>query len=306
MEEIMKSDKILFTVMAILFGIIGISILVFYKEYIGCGVIPFAIAVFFLLLLKTTNEVDEDRQTNQLIQKEDQSQLEILNKQYWSVADTAIPEEAEDLWLHPDDKKYYYGSFMFCWDTGKDLCFFDCEPVDNYPISRKLNLEIKKIPKNKIKYFKVEGDLINETKISGGGGGGSSISGALVGGIVAGGVGAIIGSRKGIDPIKSEFITHDNRKIVFCFENQNNKIESYHFIYDNAIKVFNDLIPNKNYDLIKVQERKTKQSQKKTSTIKKSESYTDNLRELAKLRDEGIITDEEFNEKKNIILRKIT
>ena len=56
-----------------------------------------------------------------------------------------------------------------------------------------------------------EGNLNYVTEVSGGGGGGSSVSGAIVGGILAGEAGAIIGSRKPTDPIKSTTRKIDDR-----------------------------------------------------------------------------------------------
>ena len=70
---------------------------------------------------------------------------------------------------------------------------------------------------DKIEYYGVEGKVFRENKISGGGGGGSSVVGAIVGGAIAGETGAIIGSRRKVNEIKSELLTHDNRAMVLNF-----------------------------------------------------------------------------------------
>jgi hypothetical protein len=45
-------------------------------------------------------------------------------------------------------------------------------------------------------------------------GGGSSVSGAVVGGLLAGGAGAVIGSR---EKVESQLIRHDEREVLFNF-----------------------------------------------------------------------------------------
>ncbi|WP_010243672.1 hypothetical protein [Acetivibrio cellulolyticus] len=75
---------------------------------------------------------------------------------------------------------------------------------------------------DKIEYYATRGEIVHENKITGGGGGGSSIKGAVIGGVIAGEAGAIIGSRKKLDPIKSELIAHDNRETFLNFFDDNN------------------------------------------------------------------------------------
>ena len=49
--------------------------------------------------------------------------------------------------------------------------------------------DILQIPLSNIKYFSAEGEFYRENKIAGGGGGGSSLTGAVVGGVIAGSAG---------------------------------------------------------------------------------------------------------------------
>lgn len=104
----------------------------------------------------------------------------------------------------------------------------------------------RKIEIDKIKYFIVDGQKRYETKIKGGG---SNLGGALVGGAIAGDVGAIIGSRK---KIESEEVEHDERKIVLVYE-KNDKLIKEKFVYSDYIDVFEQLIPEKNYELLLLQ-----------------------------------------------------
>ena len=71
-----------------------------------------------------------------------------------------------------------------------------------------------KIKVSNIKYYRIVGDKYVTTEVTGGGGGGSSIKGAIIGGIIAGEAGAIIGSRKSIEPVKSNSTVHDKQSVL--------------------------------------------------------------------------------------------
>ena len=157
------------------------------------------------------------------------------------------------------------------------------------------------IPLNEIEYYYISGERYRETKISGGDGGGISIGGALVGSFIAGDVGAIIGSRKASTPLSSEMVMHDSRETVLCFF-QNGTRKTMRFRYED-IQVFDDLIPEKNHIIVTEVKRQTLIQ----SSIKAGEpiAITAQIRELAGLRDDGIITEGEFQTKKNELLTKM-
>lgn len=160
----------------------------------------------------------------------------------------------------------------------------------NYPMS---------IWIDKIDYFERTGEVFHESKISGGGGGGVSIVGAIVGGIIAGGTGAIIGSRQRVNPIKSEIITHDARVTNLKFFDQYKNRHTL-ALGANAFEVLQDLIPEKEYGLVMANRSSAPKSE--DFTDKKESNVIDLLREFAKLKDEGIITPEEFEAKKKQML----
>lgn len=94
-----------------------------------------------------------------------------------------------------------------------------------------------------IKYYELTGSKHKEQNISGGG---SSIKGAVAGGLIAGGTGAIIGSRKGIE---TSYKDVDDRKVIVTFNNSideydNNTLELDVECYDKLL----DYIPEKEYD----------------------------------------------------------
>lgn len=146
---------------------------------------------------------------------------------------------------------------------------------------------------DKIEYYATRGEIVHENKITGGGGGGSSIKGAVIGGVIAGEAGAIIGSRKKLDPIKSELIAHDNRETFLNFFDDNNIKNSMFFDF-NDYSIFNELIPEKSFDIVNT--IKTNNILNRVVNESKSTSIPDQIRELAKLKSEGILTEEEFTE----------
>jgi hypothetical protein len=192
---------------------------------------------------------------------------------------------------------------VYCWKNNTDLCFFPDKPnYDNIVEFTEDNIKIVKISIDQIEYFSTRGEQYRETKISGGGGGGSSLGGAIVGGAIAGGAGAIIGSRKGVESIKSEVVTHDTRETYINYFDDNGQRQS--LVFDiSAQQALNDLIPEKEYEIVSA--IKTNDLIHKEMNKGEGTSIVDQIRELAKLKDEGILTEQEFAEKKSQLLDKI-
>lgn len=189
---------------------------------------------------------------------------------------------------------------VYIWKSEGDISFFPCSlsNIDSVSIA---NLKVKTISLSQIEYFSKGGEIFRENKITGGGGGGSSIGGAVAGGLIAGEVGAVIGSRKKTSEIKSELITHDTRNAFLNYFDNN---ERHTLFFDiDAYQIFNDLIPEKEYTIVNA--IKSSEIIKNQIRISSQKSITDQLRELAKLRDDGIITENDFNEKKKQLLDKI-
>jgi hypothetical protein len=157
------------------------------------------------------------------------------------------------------------------------------------------------IPIEDIEHFSIAGELFREQKISGGGGGGSDIGGAIVGGVIAGGAGAIIGSRKKTEEIKSKLVTHDTRETILSyFLNGNRKT----IVFKHGdFQMFEDLIPEKNYDL--VTEIKRQRLVQQSTKADSSKAITEQIKELAKLKDDGILTEDEYDAKKRELLARI-
>ncbi|MBU3135029.1 hypothetical protein KPL39_01980 [Clostridium gasigenes] len=155
-----------------------------------------------------------------------------------------------------------------------------------------------KISMKDIEYFSTQGEISSHTKISGGGGvvGGNSMKGAIVGGVIAGGAGAVIGSRKKgvIEPIKSEIVKQDDRETFINYFVGGEK-HSMFFDFNNYTTLLK-IMPEKDYNNV------VNKAIKKGSN---TSSIAEDIKSLSELKEKGILTDKEFDEKKKILLDKI-
>lgn len=147
----------------------------------------------------------------------------------------------------------------------------------------------KSIPIDSIQYFAREGQVTSETQISGGGSS-SNLTGAVIGGLIAGPAGAIIGGQNKMAPIQSTTVRHDDRKTVLVYNK--GRLEFAWQDYEAFMK----LIPEKELSVVQLATAQAKQ---------KERSVADQLRELKSLHDEGLLTDEEFEEKRQQLVRQI-
>ncbi len=167
--------------------------------------------------------------------------------------------------------------------------------VDRADVSE---LKLRTIPLRSILYFEEIGELRQFAMVSGGG---TSLKGALLGYALAEDLGAIICSR---EPITTEIVSNDDRRIELIYKNQNNDIENLEFTHD-AYSVFKQLIPSKELrricalNSLKEERNAPGKSAPKNQTVKKK------LKQLQGLMDEGLITEEEFMQKKQKILDSI-
>ncbi len=153
----------------------------------------------------------------------------------------SIPTDAYKVTIFNDFTENY-GTLCYLWIDKNILKLLPNEHSVNAGNTQQINI-------SNINYFTQKGDFYTEAKISGGGGGGSSLKGAVVGGVIAGGAGAVIGSRKKIEPIKTENMVVDKRKTIVEYRTMQNP-KKFVFLNSEAYNVLMKEIPQKEKNLI--------------------------------------------------------
>ncbi|MBP1920408.1 SHOCT domain-containing protein [Youngiibacter multivorans] len=190
----------------------------------------------------------------------------------------------------------------YMWLSEGNLCFYPRDYPHLFTPESSLHFYCLRIPLKDLEYFSSEGEIFRESKISGGGGGGLSIGGAVVGGVVAGGIGALLGSRKAVKPVESKIITHDEREVILYY-NINHELKTMSFS-KSSIGAFEKLIPEKSFVVVDSVKKMDIIDEKTIDA--KTTSIPDKIRDLAMLLKEGLITEDEFTEKKKELLSKMT
>ena len=138
------------------------------------------------------------------------------------------------------------------------------------------------IPLKSILYYEERGDLYQHAIVSGGGSRYDALTDATVS-----------------EPIKTQIVSEDYRIVELTFKNQEGEIESLEFEHD-AYEVFKKVMPMK--DIRKIQSLKAVQSKtspKRPSSVKKQ------IKQLNELKEEGLITEEEYAKRREKILDSI-
>lgn len=194
-----------------------------------------------------------------------------------------VPFEAEPgIYLEISSDDFNLKGRMRSWKKEDKICFLNTDSFEEIDIFI-----------NDIKYYRLIGQKYVTTEIKGGGGGGVSIKGALIGGLIAGDVGAIVGSREAVDEVKGTSTVHDEQ-VVLLYSTDLKQIITFS---SNAYRVLAKLIPEKDYE-VAIQSN----SEKMNVLGDNVKNIADVVREYKKLMDEGIISQKEFDKKKKELL----
>lgn len=113
--------------------------------------------------------------------------------------------------------------------------------------------------------------------------------------MLAGGAGAIIGSRVNNKEIKSEIVENDARKTILKYYKNGNLISKE---YDyQAFNVFEELIPDKEYNIVLQNE-----IQKNTKPTNNDIDIEDSFKKLKDLKEKNLIDESEYQQKKKELL----
>ncbi|ADU32137.1 SHOCT domain-containing protein [Evansella cellulosilytica] len=269
--------------------LIGFFVLMMFQVSTGAGVISLIIVVISMtLLVQYTKKFEKE-------EKEAVEKKEIdVNKEVWKrmgELEFSISQRYDDV-LHEDRYK-----FIAVDEKAKKVALVE---NGNYRI-----FGYRDILKSQIVE---DGQEITTTSRT------SQIGRALVGGVLAGGVGAIIGGGGGkqkhtseVKQVSLKIVVNDTKIPTFTLDFLKLDVLENHVTkdsekYTNAIKVATNI-----HDLISVLIRQADEEDKATESQKLSEgektiSLADELEKLSKLVEKGIITSEEFEKQKNKLL----
>lgn len=200
------------------------------------GIILIWAFAFYIMKTSNNNQKENQRKQNEL-NEEIQKSWNMLNNEHTQKVEEYEKENYHknkfgDLYLFKDNK-------LFCLNNLYSLDFYMNRGRNYLPQQLEEIIDFKDV-----KYYNIDGSEREKQIISGGGGGGSSIKGAVVGGLVAGEVGAIIGSRKKNEEIKTSYEKIDDRKLVITFKNGTTKdikdFSLYEYLLEN--------VPEKDYE----------------------------------------------------------
>ena len=177
-------------------------------------------------------------------------------------------------------------------------------------LEKNIKIEILRLKIKNIKYYKVEGDVhfVSDVHGGGGSGGGTNLSGAIIGGALFGAAGAIVGSQIGtevkINPVITDIIKRDGRFVRLVYNDVEN-VKEYIFTSDE-IEIFSKLIPEKEYGTVMLNKSEEKaqisNNENTAQQMANKNNVVEELRQYKSLLDEGIITQEEFDNKKKELL----
>lgn len=168
------------------------------------------------------------------VEKVQQERNERLSTFYKFKSEYNLPSKVKPMRVINSSKNIFHGKY-YAWVEDNNLKLISYTPQKE-PLTLTINID-------DILFFNRYGDSYMETNVSGGG---SNIPGALIGGVVAGGVGAIIGSREEVVTV-NEY--KDNRKTILYFKDLDSSEKNIIFSscdYNTLMQ----LIPLKDYSLV--------------------------------------------------------
>lgn len=299
MDEKKKNYQENIAPLMVVVGFIGMFLSLFLVSLLGFASmvllgISIVLIVFGLILLMIEKKSDEDAYIANIRMFQEEYDAYVNKLGYVRRSDT------QATLIETDEYNFTRNIPHYLWISDNNLNMF---PMSTYYKQNETSsmckpdvseLKLKTVPIDSILYFEEVGELRKYTTVSGGG---TSLKGALIGYAIAEDIGAIIGSR---EPITTNIISEDDRRIELIYKNQQNQIENLEFKHD-AYMALKELIPLKELRKIiglnstrKVNDTRNDKIQKKNTKEK--------LKQLKEMKEEGLITNEEFLEQRKKIL----
>lgn len=234
--------------------------------------------ILFSCLAGTIILMDSNKDSTELkekkVQELKQKAKEAYDRKYKSIV---MPDSHYIVDYNKGDLNLLKGQ-QYCWmDEDNSLCLFPCDPPNKLVFMSKVNLI--KIAKDHIDYYMVEGEITESTRSNEAG--------------------------------EKEKVTYDTRRVTMKCKDDEGEDRLIEFGFNN-LSILKALLPGKEKTVEEEIEEHIDDTNAEANTINenteivdKAKSITEQIREIAKLKEEGILSEEEFDDKKKILLNRI-
>lgn len=196
----------------------------------------------------------------------------------------------DEIWVAYNGSKTHSPGYQ--WDDGKRIIFCnDALNQGNRPFTDNMLV----IPFDDIMFYTKDGNISYTNEIINAGKN-ISVSGAIMGGLIAGEAGAIIGAGKDANKIQNVTVTHDDVHTFIYYNAGYNCVKIADVKGQRFYTYMLQLLPHKEYNYVNNSTPNTKDS---------SASVKDSLKKLKDLYESGLIDDAEYKAKKEQLLNQL-
>ena len=181
----------------------------------------------------------------------------------------------------------------YYWDDGKNIVFFN-DSLNQYGKEFTENLLL--IPFEDIVFYTKDGNVSYTNEIVNAGKN-ISISGAIVGGLIAGDAGAIIGANKDANKLENHTVEHDDVHTFIYYNAGNDTVKLADFKGKDFYSYILHLLPQKEYNY--VNNHPSKKNALEPNSTKEA------LKKLKDLFENDLIDETEYKNKKEELLKQL-
>lgn len=207
----------------------------------------------------------------------------------------AIPAKSildkSEIWVAYNGSKSYTPGYQ--WDDGKNIVFCN-DAINQYGRSFTENMLV--VPFEDIVFYTKDGNISYTNEIVNAGKN-ISLSGAIIGGLIAGDAGAIIGANKDANKIENITVEHDDVHTFIYYNAENGIVKLADFKGKDFYSYILHLLPQKEYNY--VNNFLTKENGSEQDSIKES------LKKLKELYENELIDEIEYKSKKEQLLKQL-
>lgn len=196
----------------------------------------------------------------------------------------------DEIWVAYNGSRTHSPGYQ--WDDGKRIIF--CNDALNQG-NRSFADNMLIIPFDDIMFFTKDGNVSYTNEIINAGKN-ISVSGAIMGGLIAGEAGAIIGAGKDANKIQNVAVAHDDVHTFIYYNAGYNCVKIADVKGQKFYTYILQLLPHKEYHYV---------NDATPQTNNRNESVKDSLKKLKDLYESGLIDDTEYKSKKGQLLNQL-